>query len=161
MKIHTGVFAVAALAGAPALAGVATQSFTRQIALLAEATFGSVTAAINFAGSSGVISADVDSQTSLTVQGTNSTTYSIGIDQGAGVGATIAARKMSNDGATITYSLHQDPARTLLWGTTGSRLVSETANGNVQSDTIYGRVTAQPTPAPGVYTDTLTVTLIY
>jgi spore coat protein U-like protein len=44
---------------------------------------------------------------------------------------------------------------------TGGALVSATGNGADQTFTIYGRVPAQTTPAPGTYTDTVTVTVTY
>jgi spore coat protein U-like protein len=39
--------------------------------------------------------------------------------------------------------------------------VSGTGNGAGQTITIFGRVPAQTTPAPGTYTDTVTVTVTY
>jgi spore coat protein U-like protein len=40
-------------------------------------------------------------------------------------------------------------------------MVSGTGIGSSQNYTVYGRVQAQTTPAPGTYTDTITVTVTY
>jgi spore coat protein U-like protein len=93
---------------------------------------------------------------------TNSTPYEVGLDAGTGTGATIAARKMTASGATINYTMYQDPARSILWGNTvGTDAVSGTGNGSAQALTVYGRVPAQSTPAPGAYSDTINVTVTF
>jgi spore coat protein U-like protein len=49
-----------------------------------------------------------------------------------------------------------------VWGNTvGTDTVAATGSGAAQSYTVYGRITAQTTPAPGTYTDTITVTVTY
>jgi spore coat protein U-like protein len=141
-------------------AAVATQSFTVQITLVAQCIFSTATANLDF-GTNGVLAADVDASTTMNVQCTNTTPYTIALDAGVGSGATVAARKMTNGAATVTYSLYKDAARSSLWGTAGADLVSGTGNGSPQSYTVYGRTPAQATPAPGVYTDTVTATVTY
>jgi hypothetical protein len=44
----------------------------------------------------------------LQVQCTNGTPYSIGLNAGAGSGATVAVRKMTHGSATIDYSLYRN-----------------------------------------------------
>jgi spore coat protein U-like protein len=62
----------------------------------------------------------------------------------------------------VNYSLYSDSARNNVWGTTiGSNTVAATGNGAAQSYTVFGRIPAQTTPAPGAYTDTVTVTVTY
>ena len=69
---------------------------------------------------------------------------------------------MSSGANTITYTLYSDTNRTVLWGNTvGTNTVTGTGNGASQSYTIYGQVPPQNTPAPAVYTDTVTVTVTY
>ena len=58
---------------------------------------------LNF-GSSGVIAANVDQTPTVQVQCTNTTPYNIRLDAGTGSGATVAAGKMTNGAARITYS---------------------------------------------------------
>ena len=142
------------------LAATATSSFTVQITLTSQCIFSSATPTLNF-GTQGVLAAAVDATTTMNVQCTNTTPYTIGLNAGAGSGATIAARKMTNGTATVTYSLYQDAGRASLWGDTGAQLVSGAGNGSPQAFTIYGRAPAQATGAPGVYTDTITATITY
>ena len=117
--------------------------------------------ALNF-GSAGVLTANVDQTSTIAVQCTNTTPYNIGLDAGTGTGATVAVRKLSTGGATVNYTLYSDSGRTTIWGNTVSTdTVAATGNGASQSYTVYGRVPAQTTPAPGTYTDTVTVTVTY
>jgi spore coat protein U-like protein len=62
----------------------------------------------------------------------------------------------------INYSLYSDSGRTTNWGNTvGTDTVAATGNGSAQAYTVYGRIPPQTTPAPGTYTDTITVTVTY
>jgi spore coat protein U-like protein len=114
-------------------------------------------------GSQGVLSANVDAQSTISVQCTNTTPYTVGINVGNGAGATVAARRMTGPAAaTVTYSVYRDAARSLVWGTTiGTDTLAGTGDGTPQPITVYGRVPPQTTPAAGGYTDTLTVTVTY
>ncbi|MGY4289602.1 spore coat protein U-like protein [Bradyrhizobium sp. LM2.7] len=114
-------------------------------------------------GSQGVITANIDAQSTISVQCTNTTPYTIGINVGNGAGATVASRKMTGPAAaTVNYSVYRDAARTLVWGTTiGTDTIAGTGNGSTQPLTVYGRVPPQTTPAAGAYSDTLTVTVTY
>ena len=96
------------------------------------------------------------------MQCTDTTPYNIGLDAGTGTGATVTVRKLTSGGATVNYTLYSDTGRTTVWGNTVSTdTVAATGNGASQSYTVYGRVPAQTTPAPGTYTDTVTVTVTY
>lgn len=114
-------------------------------------------------GTTGVIQSAVTATGTIGVQCTNTTPYNIGLNAGTTSGATVAARKMaSGSGATINYEIFRDSARTLVWGdTVNSNTQSGTGSGAVQTLTVYGRVPVQPTPAPGSYSDTITVTVTY
>ena len=144
--------------GASAL--TTTTTFTTQITLAATCVINSATA-LDF-GAAGVLTANVDQTSTVQVQCTNTTPYNIGLDAGTGTGATVAVRKLTSGGANVNYTLYSDAGRTTLWGNTVSTdTVAGTANGASQSYTVYGRVPAQTTPAPGTYTDTVTVTVTY
>jgi spore coat protein U-like protein len=144
----------------PASAATATSTFKVQLTLTSSCVINS-TATLNF-GSQGVLVANVNGTSTLAVQCTNTTPYNIGLDQGQGSGATVAARKMSSGANTITYTLYSDTNRTVLWGNTvGTNTVAGTGNGASQSYTIYGQAPPQTTPTPAVYTDTVTVTVTY
>ena len=137
-----------------------TSTFTVQATIIASCTINSAST-LNF-GSIGVLTAAVNQTSTLQVQCTNTTPYNIGLDVGTGTGATVAVRKMTSGANTVNYSLYSDSGRTTVWGNTvGTDTVAATGSGASQSYTVYGRVTAQTTPAPGTYSDTVTVTVTY
>lgn len=115
---------------------------------------------LNF-GNAGVLSANVDSASTISVQCTATTPYTIGLNQGVN-GGSVTTRQMAGSGGLINYSLFRDAGRTQNWGTTvGSDTVAGVGNGAAQNYTVYGRVPPQTTPAPALYTDTITVTVTY
>ena len=122
----------------------------------------SVSAATLSFGSTGVLSATLDGATSLTTTCSATTPYTIGLDGGNAGASDPAQRKMSNGGAQITYGLYQNAARSQPWGNnTGTNTVAGSGTGSGQALTVYGRVPAQTTPAPGTYSDSIIATLTY
>jgi spore coat protein U-like protein len=102
--------------------------------------------------------------TTIGIVCTNGTTYSVGLNNGSGTGATLSNRLMTGllNGSTLGYNLYQDSALTTVWGNTvGTNTVAGTGNGLAQSLTVYGKVAAGQNVAPGLYNDTVTVTLTY
>src|SRR5262245_61010603 len=155
-----GVLAALLVCTSEAFAATTTTTFTVQMTIATSCTIVSA-AALNF-GTQGVLATNVDQSSSIQVQCTNTTPYNIGLDAGTGTGATVTTRKLSNGPAIINYSLYTDAARTTVWGNTiGTDTVASTGNGGSQNYTVFGRIPAQTTPAPGTYTDTITVTVTY
>jgi spore coat protein U-like protein len=141
-------------------ASTTTSTFTTQVMIAASCTINSAST-LNF-GSQGVLIANVDQTSTLQVQCTNTTPYNIGLDAGTGTGATVAVRKMTSGANTVNYSLYSDSGRATVWGNTvGTDTVAAIGSGASQSYTVYGRVMAQTTPAPGTYNDTVTLTVTY
>lgn len=159
--IASGIAAAAVLLADPSLSQTATAQFNVQMTITSSCQINSASN-LDF-GSSGVIADNRDATSTIIVQCTNSTPYTIGLNQGAGTGATIANRILSGSaGATITYSLYSNAGRTSVWGNTvGTNTVAGTGTGAAQNYTVYGRVPPQTTPAAGTYTDTINVTLNY
>nr|WP_293811228.1 spore coat U domain-containing protein [uncultured Bosea sp.] len=151
--------ALAALVFTEANAATAVGNFQVQINI--QATCIVVSASdLNF-GNAGVLSVNVDSTSAISVQCTTSTPYTIGLNQGVN-GSSVTTRQMAGAGGLINYSIFRDAGRTQNWGTTaGSDTVAGVGNGAAQNYTVYGRVPAQTTPAPALYTDTITVTVTY
>jgi spore coat protein U-like protein len=113
-------------------------------------------------GTLGVLTTNAQQSSNIQVQCTDTTPYNIGLNAGTGTGASVATRKMSNGGAVINYSLYTDQAHTIVWGNTiNTDTVAATGNGASQSYPVYGLIPPQNTPAPGTYTDTITVTVTY
>jgi spore coat protein U-like protein len=144
----------------PLYAATATTTMTVQMTITATCTINSA-ATLNF-GTQGVLSANVDQTSTIQVTCTNTTPYNIGLNAGTGTGATVATRKMTSGATTVNYTLYSNSTRTTVWGNTvGTDTVAATGNGAAQSYTVYGRVPPQAAPAPGTYTDTITVTVTY
>lgn len=109
-------------------------------------------------GTRGLLTQAVDATASIGAKCTNGTPYAIALDNGQ-TGTSPGARKMTNNGAAITYALYTNSARSTLWG--GSQTSNGTGTGTSQTFTVYGRVPAQATPAPASYSDSVIVTLSY
>jgi spore coat protein U-like protein len=109
-------------------------------------------------------SAQLDATTLLTILCTPGTTYTVGLDQGVGTGATVAVRLMDGTvtGSTLAYTIYSDTGRTTVWGNTvGTNTVAGTGTGLPQTLTGFGRIPGAQLSAPGAYTDTVTATLTY
>ena len=156
------VLALPALMAAPprAVAGTATTTLGVSLTLNAGCTVSSTPVAFP---AQGVISAAVAQTGSLVVTCTNTTPYNVGLDPGAGSGATVANRLMTGPAAaTVAYGLFQDAGHATNWGQTiGTDTKTGTGNGTTQTLTVYGNILPQTTPAPGPYADTVNVTVTF
>jgi spore coat protein U-like protein len=118
-------------------------------------------APLNF-GSTGILRTALDGMSSITVTCTNAAPYTVALDGGLSGAVNPAQRKMSQASATITYGLYQDASRVTPWGdSVGVNTMAGTGTGLAQNFTVYGRVPAQTTPAPGTYSDTVVMTISY
>ena len=160
MGIRLGLVAGLAMLCSAANGATVTSNFQVRIVINASCTI-STAPTLDF-GTSGVISGNIDLNTTFNVQCTNTTPYNVGLDAGTTGGGTIATRLMTSGSATVQYRLYTDNARTTVWGDViGTNTQTGTGNGAPQLFTVYGRVPAQTTPAPGTYTDTVTATVTY
>ncbi len=145
-----------------------TFPFTVSVTVLASC---SVTAtALNFGSVASPITAAVTSTATVTAQCTNTTPYSIGLDNGLHANGT--QRRMQESGTSnyVSYNLYTDPGDSLAWTTTSGTASCSggtgtcalgTGNGSNQGITVYGQVPVQSTPPVGAYSDTVVVTLTY
>ncbi len=124
--------------------------------------------AVNLAfGAVNPLSTQTDATTTVTVNCTKNSPYTVGLDAGTVTGTTIATRKMANGADILNYNLYTDAARGTIWGnsSTAPTWVSGTGTGmqSAQVLTVYGRVaTGQSNLAVGTYTEpTITVTVTY
>jgi spore coat protein U-like protein len=100
--------------------------------------------------------------TSISVRCTSATSYTVGLNAGAGSGATTTTRVMTNGTAHLNYQLWRDSPRTLNWGNTvGTDTVAGTGSGLTQTLNVYGSIAAAQAVIPGTYTDTVNVVLTY
>ncbi|ALM52417.1 hypothetical protein BJB45_07805 [Halomonas huangheensis] len=155
------LFTVLMISASYAAAQTATTQFNVQITINAECQINSASD-LDF-GSAGVIDTAVEASSEIAVQCTSGTTYDIGLDEGQGTGATVATRFMTGpDSETVTYSLYTEGGHTDVWGNTvGTDTASGTGTGSEQLYTVFGQVPEQEAPAPGTYTDVVTVTVTY
>lgn len=157
----------AGLLGATGLAwaGSASGSFQVSATVVTACTVSG--ALLNFGNSIDPLSAGVplDASSSLTVQCTNTTPYSVALNAGTNAGGTanFSARAMRNGSYSMPYQLYLDSGRASVWGdgTGSSAPVTGTGSGSSQTLTIYGRVPSLTGAVPGSYTDTVTVTISY
>ena len=154
MKNVMKKFAVMASASAMAAASVVsvdaatvTDTFTAQIIIQADCEIISATD-LDF-GTAGVLTSNVDSTSTITVQCTDTTPYTIGLS-GAG--------SMTDGSNNITYAMYSDAGRTSVWGAAS---VAGTGDGTDQAYTVFGRVPIQTSQPAATYTDTVTVTVTY
>lgn len=104
----------------------------------------------------------LDATNTVTATCTIGTAYNVGLDAGAGTGATVASRKMTSGANLLNYTLYQNAGRTTVWGNTvGTDTVSATAIVTPTAHTVYGRVFSGQNVAAGSYADTITVTVTY
>jgi spore coat protein U-like protein len=159
--LKLGLAAVATSFTGPAAAATTTTTFQVDATVISTC---SVSAADLAFGTYDPLAAQpVDTQTTVTVQCTLTTGYTVALSPGAGAGATVAARKMTRGLTTDTlgYSLYQDTTRAQVWGETGADLVSGTGTGVAQDHDVYGRIPAGQNVNPGGYSDTITVTVTF
>ena len=113
------------------------------------------------------LSSQTDGATTVTVNCTKNSPYTVGLDAGVTTGATIAQRKMANGADIMNYNLYTDAARSTIWGNSAvaPTWVSGTGLGmqSPQVLNVYGRVASgQTNLAVGTYTETtITVTVTY
>lgn len=152
-------FVLCLIASSEANSATAVGNFQVQINIQANCIVVSATD-LNF-GNAGVLSANIDATSSISVQCTTTTPYTIGLNQGVN-GGSVTTRQMAGAGGLVNYSLFRDSGRTQNWGSTaGTDTIAGVGNGAAQNYTVYGRVPAQTTPAPALYTDTITATVTY
>jgi spore coat protein U-like protein len=155
-----GVLAAGCLLQSAGATTTTTTTFQVSVTVQSTCTINSASA-LNF-GNAGILSTNIAQTSTIQVICTNSTPYTIGLDAGTGSGASVATRKLTSGGATVDYSLYSDSGHNTVWGNTPSTdTVAGTGTGNNQSYTVYGLIPSQATPAPGTYTDTITVTVTY
>jgi spore coat protein U-like protein len=161
------------LASSPGIDGdvahgaTATTTFTVSVTIAAACSISATNLAF---GTQGVLAANVDQSSTITVNCTDTTPYSVGLDNGLNFSTT---RRMKDTGAGTTfigYGLYTDAGRTNAW-TTSSAAGSCTGGANTcalgtgsganQNITVYGRIPAQVTPAPATFNDTVTATVTY
>jgi len=119
--------------------------------------------AMNFGTLAGLTTAQATSN-QIGITCTNSAPYTVALSNGVNGGTGPTNRKMASPGVTpnLTYGIYKDAAHLQPWGSTaGTDTLSGTGNGTAQNYTAYAYMPAQGNPNPGVYQDTVVVTVNY
>lgn len=106
----------------------------------------------------------LNGSTTVTLTCTLGTAYNIGLNAGAGSGATVLLRKLTSGGNTLSYRLFRDASRTLNWGntpTTDTLDGTSSASSLTNTITIYGQIPASEAVPTGSYSDTVAITVTY
>jgi spore coat protein U-like protein len=166
LRAHRTLFALGAAVAffspgsPPANAATTTNTFAATISIQSSCQVVS-TNMLDFGVTTALV-ANHDAQTNFAVQCTNATAFHVGLDAGSSAGGSVATRLMTSGGGAVGYQLYSNAARTTNWGNTvGTDTVSGAGSGSALNLTVYGRVAPQSTPAPGTYSDTVTVTVTY
>jgi len=134
----------------------ATTSFT--VTAVVQATCSLSAIALAFGTYTGVV---LKAQSTLTINCTNTTAYTIGLNAGTSSGSTVTSRLLTGAGGVeMGYSLFSDAARTVNWGLT-TNTVAGTGSGVAQTIPVYGQMPAGQPVKPGTYNDTITATITY
>ncbi len=151
-----------AVALSPQAAQAATATTTLGVSVTINAGCNVSTTSVAFPTQT-VLASAVNQTGTAVVTCTNTTPYNVGLDKGAGSGATVTNRLMTGpSSATVGYALYQDTGRTTNWGNTiGTDTVAGTGSGSAQTHTVFGQIPAQTTPQPGGYADTVNVTVTF
>lgn len=163
LKVRNALFGlVPLLISQLAFAATATGTLSVTANVAANCSMGVATNLLPFG--TYVSGVDIDANGSLQVTCTATANYNIALDAGAGVGATIPMRVLTNPSpaGTLQYTIYTDTTRTTVWGngTTGSTVLG-TGTGAAQTVTVPGRIfaTQTGTVSPGNYTDTVNITV--
>lgn len=103
----------------------------------------------------------IDQTTTISITCTNSTGYTVGLDNG--VNYVDPNRRMKDVPGThfLNYELYSDAFGGTRWGNALGSWVEDTGSGSAQSKTVYGRLAGGQALFIGSYTDTITVTVTY
>lgn len=136
----------------------ASKSFTVTATILPSCSIS--TSPMGFGVYSGAV---LDATSAITLTCSNTTSYTVSLNQGLATSATTSSRQMTRSSAsTLNYTLSSDAARTANWGNNaGVDTVAGTGSGSAQTLTVYGRVPASQRVTPGSYADTIIATITY
>jgi spore coat protein U-like protein len=152
------------LGAGQAMATTAANTFQVQATVTSACTVAGST--MNFGSSIDPLAAatPLDATSTLSVQCTNTTPYTVALNAGANAGgaSNFTTRTMKSGANSLVYQLYLDAGRSSVWGDgIASSTHAGTGTGSSQSLTIYGRLPSLANVVPGSYTDTVTVTISY
>jgi spore coat protein U-like protein len=103
-------------------------------------------------------------QTAIQLHCSGGTVAELSLDAGTGLGGNTTRRKLVQDRGVdrLDYDLFQDPGRTLHWGDKSGVDTREVlATGAPQTVPIYGQIPGGQRVRDGIYSDTITVHVVF
>jgi spore coat protein U-like protein len=170
--MRSGMLGLAAImslcAGPIAQAGTVTGTLPVTMTITASCTIGATAMAFTAQLGAGLTSAAATATGSISVTCTNQAPYAIGLDAGANFSA--SRRMLFGTTNYLPYLLYTNVGLTTPWSTatgvatctTSTNCYFGTGTGAAQSISVYGQVPIIGTaPAPGAYTDSVQITVIF
>lgn len=157
-KILFAILIISSLFSFCAFAGSSGGSF----GVLASVNNNCSVSANNFTGAYDPLSpVAMEGSNDVTVLCTLGTSFHVRLDKGIH-GSDVTHRQLSDGLQALNYQAFRDSGHTLNWGETdGVDTIDSIATGAGQVFPVYGRVAALQVVSPGVYSDTLTVTVSF
>jgi spore coat protein U-like protein len=159
--------AAAAIVAITSGANAATTTATFQVSATVLKTCSVSAAALAFGDYTPGSGASVGS-TTINVNCTKSTAYTVALNGGTTTGGTIAQRLLVNGTNTLQYNLYTSNTYATVFGDGTGTSVTQSGTGSGVSTanavTVYGHIldnATNQTAVPGAYTDTITVTVTY
>lgn len=120
------------------------------------------TTELAFGSISGLITANSDQTSTISMTCTGRTPWTVGLNDGLNASGSIRRMRLGITGNYVNYELYRESARTNRWGNTiNTDTVAGTGTGSSATLTVHGRVPATQAAASGSYSDTITVTVTY
>ncbi|WP_395390966.1 spore coat U domain-containing protein [Novosphingobium sp. BL-8A] len=156
------MLAVTAFA-APHAAQAATTTTTMAVTATVQPSCTVSATALAFGNYNPLSATPLDGTSTITVNCTTGSTYTVGLNAGATSGATVTTRQMLLSSNALNYTLYRDSGRTNNWGNTPGTDTPAlaTATTSPASITVYGRIPALQNVPAGSYADTVTVSVNY
>ena len=148
----------------PVAAQAGTATATMPVSLTLNANCSLTANALSFPAATSLATA-LTANTTLGVTCTQTTPYTIGLDQGSTTGSAIAMRLLAGTEGNmfkVQFKLFRDAALSQNWGdTVGTDTEAGTGTGRLQNVTVYGQVPVQIEPKPGTYSTNVTATVTF
>lgn len=163
-SIAGGVLLTAA--GAASAANPATSTFAVSATVLKNCTVSATALAFgNYTPTSGALAGT----STVSVNCTKNSGFTVSLTKGTTAGGTIAQRLMSNGaGDTLQYNLYTTASYATVWGDGTGSSVTQAGTGagmaSAQTLTVYGQlpdIAANQAVPPNAYSDTITVSVAY
>lgn len=117
---------------------------------------------LDFGNIPGLIHADRDQASTITLACTGRTVWNLGLDDGLHAAAGTRRMHRAGSGDFVRYELYRDQARSQRWGNTVDvDTLAGSGTGHQQAVSVHGRVPAGQSVPASQYSDVITVTVTY